>query len=58
MRCYNAFLLIVLEGGRLKGLNHFKDVEQLKNHILKHVDERVHFVVLCKMPRGKDEVDV
>jgi len=51
MKCQNRFLLIVLKGGRLKGLNHFDDVEKLKNHVLKHLDEGVHFVVLCKMPR-------
>ena len=44
----SRILLIVLEGGELKGLNHFDDVEKLKKHVELHLDERLHFVIMCK----------
>ena len=42
------FLLLVLEGGTLKGHNHFDDVEKLKNHVEVILDNNVHFVLICK----------
>jgi len=47
----NGYTLIVLVAGKPKGQNVFSSIENLKKHLNKIVDDKVHMVILCKMPK-------
>jgi len=50
-----TFLLLVLEAGKIRGFNYFSNLESLKEHILSQIDDKIHYVILCRKYRKKDD---
>jgi len=50
-----TFLLLVLEAGKVRGFNYFSNVESLKKHVLAQLDDKIHYVIICRKYRKASE---